>query len=251
MNARSMFGAAAVAAVLLLLACVLPSPVGAGACTSPITACGCTISSGGSYNVGGELNGTSGATCIKVSASNVTIYFRGHRVFGGANGISGTASNVTVNGPGLLASLSGSGISLGANAQVHDVIVDSAGSTGISVGDGSEVDNCIVEASGASGILCNNNFTGATGCTFTFNVSDGNSGSGIDFGSIGTVNQNSSSFNNQYGLNNPGFSGTQMFNLNGLSDNGCSSSTGCGTASFCQNTTAGSGGVNVCQNALF
>jgi len=77
----------AVSALLLLLAAVVAN---AQNCSSSITACGCTISSAGTYTVTADLSAaqglTSGNGCIDVNASNVKLFTNGYNITGAGTG---------------------------------------------------------------------------------------------------------------------------------------------------------------------
>jgi len=77
----------AVSAVFLLLAAAVAN---AQNCSASITACGCTISSAGSYTVNANLSAAQGLTssngCIDVNASNVKLFTNGYNITGAGTG---------------------------------------------------------------------------------------------------------------------------------------------------------------------
>ena len=60
-------------------------------CSNSISACGCTISSAGIYNVDSDLNATQGLTsygsCIDVAADNVKLFTNAHNITGAGSGV--------------------------------------------------------------------------------------------------------------------------------------------------------------------
>jgi nitrous oxidase accessory protein NosD len=78
--------AATAAAVLALVLGSAQLAAAAPACVSPITSCGCTIKTTGTYKVGADLNASQGLTgrgdCIDITASNVTLEGNGFDVQG-------------------------------------------------------------------------------------------------------------------------------------------------------------------------
>jgi len=74
--------------MLLMLAAV--GTASAQNCSSSIQACGCTISSAGTYTVDFDLNASQGLTsrggCIDVTAANVKLFTHGHNITGAGTG---------------------------------------------------------------------------------------------------------------------------------------------------------------------
>jgi len=77
----------ALSAMFLLLVAVAAN---AQNCSASITACGCTISSAGSYTVNANLSAAQGLTssngCIDVNASNVKLFTNGYNITGAGTG---------------------------------------------------------------------------------------------------------------------------------------------------------------------
>jgi hypothetical protein len=80
-------------AMLLLLVAVVAK---AQNCSSSITACGCTISSAGTYAVNADLTASQGLTtrsgCIDVNVNNVKLLTNGHNITG-----AGTGTGIGIN----------------------------------------------------------------------------------------------------------------------------------------------------------
>jgi hypothetical protein len=83
---------AGLAMLLLLVAAVAK----AQNCSNSITACGCTISAAGTYNVNADLTASQGLTsrkgCIDVNVSNVKLLTNGHNITG-----AGTGTGIGIN----------------------------------------------------------------------------------------------------------------------------------------------------------
>jgi hypothetical protein len=157
-NGRCLLVGSAVA-LLLLEGVVVP----AGA-QAPVTACG-TLAGKRSYRLDKDLVAVAG-TCLTIVGNGVTLDLNGHSIRGIAGataGITSTANNVTIRGPGIVHSFDGPCISLyqapnasavppipggGRNSLVQDVIVYNCGTFGIRLGGSSKCVGCRVHDTG-------------------------------------------------------------------------------------------------------
>jgi len=100
-----------VSALLLLLVAVVVA--NAQSCSSPITACGCTINSAGNYTVNSDLSATQGLTfggdCIDVAASGVGLFTNGHNITGAGTG-TGVGIHLLSGATNLFLSAAGPGL---------------------------------------------------------------------------------------------------------------------------------------------
>ena len=157
-NAARMFVMSA-AAVLLMEVVVAPASA-----QTPVTACG-RLAGKASYRLDKDLFVMTG-TCLVIAGNGVSLDLNGHSIRGvrGATaGITSTANNITIKGPGIVHDFDGPCISLyqatntravpptsdgGRNSLVQNVIVYNCGTFGIRLGSFSKCVGCLVHDTG-------------------------------------------------------------------------------------------------------
>lgn len=222
------------------------------ACGTSITACGCTINSGGNYTVANNLDATQGLTnkgdCIDISAPFAQLNVRSFSIIGNRTGVGinvlSTAHHTIIEGAAQGSSENGQGVINGWNIGVlvaaNNTIVElfnPIGGTEASpqgnVAAGIEVDNvtdCTIDDiissyNGTSGVSVNNSSR-----IRIFNLTaSNNGGSGIlmQSSSTNTLSNMTAGSNGQYGLLLLHSDQNQIFTL-GVADNGAAGiSIGC------------------------
>src|SRR5215475_11715510 len=152
-------------AVTLPLVLGLASFAHSQGCDNSITACGCTITRTGTYNVNGALFSSQGLTrkgdCIDVSAANVVLLLNKNDITGGSK--TGSAIRVLPTAPGTF--VAGSNASLtgwdtavnvqGNRALVKDVVASDNGTAGFQLDQSSNsvIDSVQSGANGVAGIV--------------------------------------------------------------------------------------------------
>ena len=107
------------------------------------------ISQPGSYYLTGNITGVSGKDAVRITASDVSLDLCGFGIAGpgnsGINQAVGTRARIL---NGLVGSLSGNAINVGAASVVSDVVVRSVPGVGIAAGAQSRIERCSVQGAG-------------------------------------------------------------------------------------------------------
>ena len=178
----------AAAAIAFILYCCRPVSAAAGSCPTSITACGCTIASGGFYELVSDLAATNpNADCLDIKAANVNLWLDGHSISGAGSGIGlhllKTARGAFIEGLDLA---SGAFASIGSFEIGIQDDADSAiiGHTNVSDNSGvgvllNRVSGSLVSDFGAYSDAYGVELSGATLCSIQRVTLDGNSIYGI------------------------------------------------------------------------
>jgi hypothetical protein len=204
---RSALAASGLGALAMLAVALAPSGAAAAACATSITACGCTITTGGTnYIVANDLSfsGTSGA-CITVAASNLILDGKFHTISGSSSaastiGVEVASTAKTVEFGDMTVTGFGQGIRLdGRDAVLVTSMVSLNGRGVVANGPAAILVSVTADANNLAGIQVN---PGAVGSTLLQVTADSNFGAGVKLINVNGVSliKSDASTNSTFGV---------------------------------------------------
>ncbi len=200
--------------IAAVAACLLAPPPAAA--VTPVDSCRDLAKAGETFILTANISSSSiGETCLRVTASRITVDLAGHAITGsnssiGSRGIAGVGVTAIVVKNGTIDNfdigidletssrntirnviLSGNGraIVAGAATLLKDCTVRGNSDPAIELGDGGQVEGCLIEGNSEGGIF------GGNRMLVTRNIITGNSDRGIEVGDSSTVTNNTVNFN--------------------------------------------------------